>query len=210
METRRDETRKLQFERLLNRILGFYVKAYDRFDFLISGHQSVNPSSEAISILSDKYKRFMFVHPVPVRSKMEITLELILCLSNFSRWIEREQEGYQGTNITLIFTYPVDLFLIPYFLSILANFRNEADCLRSLQPLFTKLATSHISIQFFCKSVCIRVLHIFWDRVSFISLCFREKGSKLWKFMNDFHEVLLNKCLYFLCLLKNCWKNIAV
>ena len=34
------------------------------FDWLISGRQSVNPSSEAISILSDKYKRFMFVHPV--------------------------------------------------------------------------------------------------------------------------------------------------
>ena len=33
-------------------------------DWLISGHQSVNPSSEAISILSGKYKRFTFVHPV--------------------------------------------------------------------------------------------------------------------------------------------------
>ena len=35
-----------------------------RFDGLISGHQSVNPSREAISILSGKHKRFTFVHPV--------------------------------------------------------------------------------------------------------------------------------------------------
>ena len=34
-----------------------------------------------------------------VRSKMIITLEVKLCLSNFSRGIER-QKGYQGTNIT--------------------------------------------------------------------------------------------------------------
>ena len=34
------------------------------FDWLISGQQSVNPSREAISILSGKYKRFTLVHPV--------------------------------------------------------------------------------------------------------------------------------------------------
>ena len=35
------------------------------FDWLISGHQSINPSREVISILSSgKYKRFTFVHPV--------------------------------------------------------------------------------------------------------------------------------------------------
>ena len=34
------------------------------FDWLKSGHQIVNPSREAISILSGKYKRFTFVHPV--------------------------------------------------------------------------------------------------------------------------------------------------
>ena len=33
-------------------------------DWLISGQQSVNPSRKAISILSGKYKRFTFVHPV--------------------------------------------------------------------------------------------------------------------------------------------------
>ena len=38
--------------------------ANDRFDWLISGHQSVNPSREAIFILSGKYKRFTFVHSV--------------------------------------------------------------------------------------------------------------------------------------------------
>ena len=36
--------------------------AYGRFDWLISGHQSVNPSREVIFILSGKYKRF--IHPV--------------------------------------------------------------------------------------------------------------------------------------------------
>ena len=35
-----------------------------RFDWLIFGHQNVNPSREAISILSGKYKIFMFVYPV--------------------------------------------------------------------------------------------------------------------------------------------------
>ena len=34
------------------------------FDWLISGHQSVNPSREAISILSGKYKSITFLHPV--------------------------------------------------------------------------------------------------------------------------------------------------
>ena len=38
--------------------------ANGRFDWLISEHQSVNPSREAISILSGKYKKFTFVHPV--------------------------------------------------------------------------------------------------------------------------------------------------
>ena len=50
-----------------------------------------------------------------VRSKMAITLKLELGQSKFSREIERQKEGYQGTNITLIFTRAVDLFLIPYF-----------------------------------------------------------------------------------------------
>ena len=35
-----------------------------RFDWLISEHQSINASREAISILSGKCKRFTFVHPV--------------------------------------------------------------------------------------------------------------------------------------------------
>ena len=38
--------------------------AYSCFDLLISGHWNVNPSREAISMLSGKHKRFMFVHPV--------------------------------------------------------------------------------------------------------------------------------------------------
>ena len=38
--------------------------ANGRFDLLISEQQSINPSREAISILSGKYKRFTFVHPM--------------------------------------------------------------------------------------------------------------------------------------------------
>ena len=41
--------------------------ARDRFDWLISEHQSVNPLREAISILSGKYKRFTFAHPVSMQ-----------------------------------------------------------------------------------------------------------------------------------------------
>ena len=44
--------------------------ANGHFDWLLSGHQSVNPSREAISILSVKYKRFEFVHPVVVTIKL--------------------------------------------------------------------------------------------------------------------------------------------
>ena len=39
-------------------------RANDRFDWLLSEHQTVNCFREAISILSGKYKRFTFVHPV--------------------------------------------------------------------------------------------------------------------------------------------------
>ena len=38
--------------------------ANDRLDWLISGQQGVNPSTEVISTLSGKYKRFTFVQPV--------------------------------------------------------------------------------------------------------------------------------------------------
>ena len=45
--------------------------ANDRFDWLIFGHQKVDPSREAISILSGKYKRFtLIVHPVVRRLKL--------------------------------------------------------------------------------------------------------------------------------------------
>ena len=40
-----------------------------------------------------------------------------------------EKKGYQGTNITLIFTRPVNLFLTSYFLPIFVNFENEVDFL---------------------------------------------------------------------------------
>ena len=57
-----------------------------------------------------------------IASKIAVTLELKLCQSNFSREIERQNEGYEGTNITSIFTVPADLFLIPYSSPIFDNF----------------------------------------------------------------------------------------
>ena len=38
--------------------------ANGHFDWSMSGHQSVNSLREAIYLLSEKYKRFTFVHPV--------------------------------------------------------------------------------------------------------------------------------------------------
>ena len=46
--------------------------ANSRFDWLISGHQSVNLSKEAISILSGKYNKFTFVHPASNQAKTSI------------------------------------------------------------------------------------------------------------------------------------------
>ena len=68
--------------------------ANGRFDWLISGHQSVNPSREAISILSEKFKRFTFGHPVSVRLSLvsiyskrhdhDTKNKAIMCLGNQS------------------------------------------------------------------------------------------------------------------------------
>ena len=55
-----------------------------------------------------------------IGSKMAITHKLKLCMSIFSRGIGGLKEGYQGTNITLIFTRPADSFLIPNFRPIFA------------------------------------------------------------------------------------------
>ena len=44
------------------KIMHYYANGC--FDWLISGQQSDNPLREAISMLSGKYERFAFVHPV--------------------------------------------------------------------------------------------------------------------------------------------------
>ena len=49
-----------------------YHYANSCFDWLISGQQSVNPSREAISILSGKYKGFTFVQHMAFSSKVII------------------------------------------------------------------------------------------------------------------------------------------
>ena len=58
------------------KIMHYYANSC--FDWLISGHQSFDPSREAISILSGKYKRFTFVHPVGWASSTESFL-IFLC-----------------------------------------------------------------------------------------------------------------------------------
>ena len=40
-------------------------------DWLISGHQNVNPLKEVISILSGEHKRFTFANPVIYRTYTE-------------------------------------------------------------------------------------------------------------------------------------------
>ena len=44
------------------KIVHYYANSC--FDWLISGQHSDNPLREEISVLSEKYKRFTFVHPV--------------------------------------------------------------------------------------------------------------------------------------------------
>ena len=54
--------------------------ANGRFDWLISEHQSVNPSRKSIPVLSGKYKRITFVHPVPsetnAKERKEIPVQI--------------------------------------------------------------------------------------------------------------------------------------
>ena len=55
--------------------------ANGRFDWLISEHQSVNPSREAISIMSVKYKGFRFVHPVGIKFYTIADYSYVKCFS---------------------------------------------------------------------------------------------------------------------------------
>ena len=47
-----------------------------RFDWLISGHLSVNPLRESIYILSGKTKKCTFVHPVYIATFQRLTWKL--------------------------------------------------------------------------------------------------------------------------------------
>ena len=100
------------------------------------------------------------VNKLLVGSKMATTFELKICLSNSSRGMERKTEGNQSTNVTLIFTNPVDLFLILYFdqfppifkmrLTVRANFLKFC-ILNSLMPLImcTKFQINQIILTLF-------------------------------------------------------------
>ena len=59
----------------LQAMLIVYHHANGHSDLLTSEHQRVNPWREPISILSRKYKRFTFVHPV---TQSETTIEIFL------------------------------------------------------------------------------------------------------------------------------------
>ena len=48
-----------------------------------SGHQGINPSREAISILSGKYKRFTFVNPVSGVYLSDFINSVAICLAEF-------------------------------------------------------------------------------------------------------------------------------
>ena len=48
------------------------VHHHGHFGWLVSGHQSVNPSREAISILSGKCKRFTFAYRVNGIDKIQL------------------------------------------------------------------------------------------------------------------------------------------
>ena len=74
--------------------------ANGRFDWLISGHQSVYPSREAIPILSGKYKRFTFVHPATtVYIKIPQRIHHVRELTNYTefvvRWLLLKPKLYQ-------------------------------------------------------------------------------------------------------------------
>ena len=59
------------------KIVHHYANGY--LDWIISGQQSVNPSREAISIPSGKFKRFKFVHPVDKAIETEIVQNTLKC-----------------------------------------------------------------------------------------------------------------------------------
>ena len=59
--------------------------ANGRFDWLISEHQSVNPSREAIAILSGKYKRFTFVDPVTITTIQDKNTKNIIKSKNYKK-----------------------------------------------------------------------------------------------------------------------------
>ena len=63
------------------KIMDHYVNSC--FDWVISGNQSVNPLREVISILSGKYKRFTFVHPMYITKKEKMFSGKIVSLVYF-------------------------------------------------------------------------------------------------------------------------------
>ena len=79
--------------------------------------------------------------------------------------------------------------------------------LRSLQPLSMKLAKSHISAEFFVRVYVLGWYTYFETPQVLFSFVSEKRGSKLWEFMNDIHEVHFKNFLYFLCFLKNYWKK---
>ena len=87
--------------------LSAWRDANGRFDWLISGHQSVNPSREVISILSDKYKRFTFAHPVTLlNNKAEKWTQLVIFTDMFYSSLFSLGYTEKSRIINFVFLYP--------------------------------------------------------------------------------------------------------
>ena len=70
-----------------------------------------------------------------------------------------------------------------------SNYRRKSyHRLRSLQPLFMKLAKSHISAQFLVRVYVLGWYTYFETPQVLFSIVFEKRGSKFWEFMNDIHE----------------------
>ena len=75
----------------------------------------------------------------------------------------------------------------------------ESLILRSLWPLFYEISKISFICSIFRKSVCVKVVHIFWDCASFVFYLFPRKGSQnsenLWMiFMRHFLKMF---CIFF-------------
>ena len=120
--------------------------ANGRFDWLISGHQRVNPLREAISMLSGKYKRLTFVHP---ESQLWIISYRLTCMN----WFDVRVAFSSG----LVRSY-LDFLLIlscVYPLRVLISFKIIALQRQAEGVVFKTMKTRYISHVLMFKLKCV-------------------------------------------------------